>query len=196
MLTLFHAPYSRSSTILWLLEELEQPYDLVLIDIRAEGGAPESYRATHPHKKVPAVALDGTIITERAAIATYLCDRFPEKGLAPAPSDPDRAPYLSWLVYCDAVLDPAIATKAKAWTYAPAEFSFGSFEDMSRHVERTLSSRPFAAGERFTAADVLLGSSLRWVRHAFGYFDAPVFDAYLARVTDRPGFHRYRTIEG
>lgn len=191
MLKLHYAPYARSSTILWLLEELEQPYELELVDIRAPGGVSESYRATQPHKKVPALVHDDVVITERAAIAIYLADRFPERQLAPAPSDPARARYLTWLVYCDAVVDPAIAAKVKGWEYAPADFSFGSFEDMRANVERTLTRRPYAAGDSFTAADTQLGGAIRWARHTLGLFEQPVFDDYLARLTARPGFQRY-----
>jgi len=191
MLKLFYAPYARSSTILWLLEELEQPYELELVDIRAPGGVPESYRATQPHKKVPALMHDDVVVTERAAIAIYLADRFPEKELAPAPSDPGRARYLTWVVYADSVVDPAIAAKMKGWEYAPSDFSFGSFADMHANVERTLGRQPYAAGDRFTAADVQLGSAIHWVRQAVGLFEGPVFDDYLARVTARPGFQRY-----
>lgn len=84
MLKFYHAPQSRSSGVLWLLEELGVPYDLEIVDIRGPGGAPESYRAIPPNKKVPAIVHDGIIVTERAAITTYPADAFPEAGLAPA----------------------------------------------------------------------------------------------------------------
>ena len=98
MLKFYHAPWSRSSGMLWLLEELGVDYDLILPDIRAEGGAPEDYRAVQPNKKVPAIDHDGTIVTERAAITIYLADVFTEAGLAPAIGDPARAKYLTWTI--------------------------------------------------------------------------------------------------
>ena len=91
MLKFYHAPWSRSSGMLWLLEELGVDYDLILPDIRAEGGAPEDYRAVQPNKKVPAIDHDGTIVTERAAITIYLTDVFAEAGLAPAIGDPSSS---------------------------------------------------------------------------------------------------------
>jgi glutathione S-transferase len=191
MLKLFYAPQSRASTTLWLLEELEQPYELELVELSAPDGVPESYRATQPHKKVPALLHDDAVITERAAIAIYLADRFPEKGLAPAVSDPARGRYLTWVVYCDSVLDPAIAAKLQGWQYAPSSISFGTFEDMHANVERTLTRRPYIAGDTFTAADVQLGSAVFWARHTLGLFEQPVFDDYLARLAARPGFQRY-----
>ena len=116
MLKFYHTPYSRSSSIFWLLEELGQPYEMEVLDIRAPGGAPETYRDVQPNKKVPAVDHDGTIVTERAAITIYLADAFPEAGLAPRRRCRPRA-LSDRLVYCDAVLDPAVAAKAQGLRY-------------------------------------------------------------------------------
>ena len=114
MLTFYCMPWSRSSGVFWLLEEIGSPYEIELIDIRAPAGVPESYRSIQPNKKVPAIDHDGTIVTERAAITIYLADAFPEAGLAPPIGDSRRAAYLTRLVYCDSVLDPVIAARAQA----------------------------------------------------------------------------------
>ncbi len=148
MLTFYDAPWSRGSSIFWLLEEVGVPYEMKLIDIRAPGGVPEEYRSIQPNKKVPAIVHDGTVVTERAAIALYLTETFPEARLAPKPGDPMRAPFLSWLVYSDAVFDPVLAVRTHGWEYVPSRFSFGSYDDMVRHLEKTLSSRPYIAGDR------------------------------------------------
>jgi glutathione S-transferase len=97
MLKFYCAPWSRASTVFWLLEELGQPYEVELVDIRAPGGVPES------------IEHDGTVVTERAAICIYLADAFPEAGLAPPIGDIRRSAYLTRLVYCDSVFDPAVA---------------------------------------------------------------------------------------
>jgi len=191
MLIFYHAPQSRSVTTLWLLEELQVPYELEIVDIRAEGGAPESYRAIQPHKKAPAIVHDGVVITERAAIATYLADAFPEAGLAPPIGDPHRGPYLSWLVYVDSVMDPCLAARNYGWDYRPLDVSFGRFEDMTAHVEATLSAHDYAVGDRFTAADVSLASALHWAVDVMSLLPGtPAVRAYLERVQDRPGFRR------
>ena len=101
MLKFYHAPWSRASGVLWLLEELALDYELVHVDIRAEGGVAEDYRKIQPNKKVPAIEHHGVVITERAAICTYLADSFPAAGLAPAIGDSMRGPYLTALVYCE-----------------------------------------------------------------------------------------------
>lgn len=195
MLTFYHAPRSRSSGILYLLEELGVAYDVLKIDIHADDGAPESYRAIQPHKKVPAVVHDGVVVTERAAICIYLADAFPQAGLAPTIGDPMRAAYLSALVYADAVLDPCIVAHAQAWAYAPRAFPFGAYEDMLAHLERRLSVQAYAAGERYSAADTQWADGLHRGMRVLGTIpERPAFKAYLDRIAERPAFRRYRAL--
>ncbi|TCR67245.1 glutathione S-transferase [Bosea sp. BK604] len=191
MLTFYHAPRSRSFSIFWLLEELGEPYTIELVDIRAEAGVPESYRAIQPHKKVPAIVHDGTTVTERAAISLYLADAFPESDLAPALGDPMRAAYLTALVYTDAVLDPIIATKALDISYKPGDVSFGSLADAVANLEKRLGAQDYAAGDRFTAADTQLGSALHYGINIFGALPRlPVFQAYLHPLLARPALQQ------
>lgn len=191
MLKFYHAPWSRSSGILWLLEELGVAYELVHIDIRAEGGVPEAYRAIQPNKKVPAIEHDGVIITERPAISIYLADAFPEAGLAPAIGDPERGPYLSVLVWCAAVFDPCITAKAHGQVYESNDHAFGLFDDMVAWLERILSARPYAAGTRFTVADVQLASSIDYTMNMVKILpQKQAFSDYLARIGQRPALVR------
>ncbi|WP_159585803.1 glutathione S-transferase family protein [Chelativorans xinjiangense] len=189
MLKFYHAPWSRSSTVFWLLEELGVDYEMELVDIRGEGGAPEEYRKIQPNKKVPAIEHDGTVVTERAAITIYLGDTFPEKGLAPAVGDPDRAAYLSTLVYHDAVFDPVVCAKVHGLSYVSNDYPFGLYDDMVANLERKLSNQPWAAGERFTLADVILGGGINYVMNMLKALpERPVFRDYVARTTDRPAY--------
>jgi glutathione S-transferase len=192
MLKLYCMPWSRASTVFWLLEELGQPYEIEIVDIRAPGGVPESYREIQPNKKVPAIDHDGTIVTERAAICIYLADTFPEAGLAPPLGDKRRAAYLTRLVYCDSVFDPAVAARAQGWQYVSNNFSFGLFEDMVTNLEKLLSRQPYAVGESFTAADTQLAGGINFTMNILKVLPAlPVFKDYVARATDRPAFRRY-----
>ena len=197
MLKFYYAPWSRASGVHWLIEELGIEYEPVHIDIRAEGGVPEEYRAKQPNKKVPAIEHDGIVVTERAAITLYLADAFPEPGLAPAIGDPARAKYLTWTVYCDLVFDPCIAMRAQGYKdYASNSFSFGLFDDMVRNVEKHLSENAYAAGDRFTAADTQLGSAIAFTMNQLHVLpEKPAFKDYVARIEERPAYRRYRQLE-
>jgi glutathione S-transferase len=196
MLKFYCAPWSRASTVFWLMEELGQPYEIETVDIRAPGGVPESYREIQPNKKVPAIDHDGTIVTERAAICIYLADAFPEAGLAPPIGDRRRADYLTRLVYCDSVFDPAVAARAQGWEYESNSFSFGLFEDMVANVEKLLSRHPYAVGDTFTVADTQLAGGIDFTMNIMKVLPAfPVFRDYVARATDRPAYRRYRAKE-
>lgn len=191
MLKFYHAPWTRGTAVFWLLEELGVDYEMVEIDIRAEGGVPESYRAIQPSKKVPAIELDGMVVTERAAITIFLAERFPEAGLSPAIGDMDRAAYLTMLAYCDAVIDPCVAARFHGLDYASNDYSFGLFDDMVAYLERVLTERPFAAGQRFTAADTQLASTIAFTMNQLKVMpERSVFMDYLARIAERPAYQR------
>lgn len=196
MLKFYYCPNTRAAGVHWLLEELGIPYETEIVNIRAEGGVPESYRAIQPHKKVPAIVHDGVTINERAAICTYLADAYPEAGLAPRIGDKNRGTYLTWLVYADSVFDPALAAFVQGWKYDPSAFSFGSFEDMIANVERRLEKSPFIAGDQFTSADTQYASGLAWAMYAFDAFPkSRVFSNYLERTGDRPAYQRFAAKE-
>jgi glutathione S-transferase len=192
MLEFYYAPYSRSSAIHWILEELEVDYTPRLVDIRAPGGAPESYRQVHPHKKVPAIVHDGVTLTESAAIAIYLGDTFPKGDLAPTIGDPLRGPYLSWLVYLSTVFDPALTAKIKGWKYDSAETSFGVFEDVLKRLQTTLSTSAHALGSRLTLVDFTLANSLGWAMSTTELIPpSKHLVDYVARIQDRPSYQRF-----
>src|SRR3954462_2270835 len=109
MLTLIHAPMSRSGSIVWLLEELGAPYETKIVTIRrADGTGAVDPANPHPHGKVPALLHDGNLVFESSAIALYLVDLFPEAKMAPRIGDPKRGALLSWLAYRSGVMEPAM----------------------------------------------------------------------------------------
>ena len=189
MITFYHAPWSRASVMFWLLEEIGQPYEMKLVNIRGDVG--EDYRAIQPNKKVPAIVHDGTVVTERAAITLYLCETFAQSGLMPAPGEPGRAAFLTWVVYADSIMDPVLAAKASGHEYMGKAYSYGSFQEMIDNLERALSAHPYIAGDRFTAADVQVGGALQ-----YGLFSLkivppkPVFLDYVKRLSERPAHTR------
>jgi glutathione S-transferase len=187
-----HAPGTRSGSVRWLLEELGVRYEMRIVDIRADGGAPEAYRDIQPNKKVPAVEHDGVAVHERAAIFTYLCDAFPAAGLAPPIGDARRGPYLSWLVYSDAVIDPVIAAKMGGWAYDKMGVSFGAFDDTVQALESTLSRTPYLTGDSFTAADLLVCGGINFAVRVMKHIpETPALGAFINRCVGRPSFARY-----
>jgi glutathione S-transferase len=196
MIKFHHAPFSRSSGILWILEELEVTYETHLVDIRAAGRAPESYREIHPHKKVPALEHDGALLIESAAISVYLGDAFPKGTLTPQVGDPRRGPYLAWQSYLASVYDPALCAAVKGWDYSGRETGYGRLADVVRHIERTLTKSPYLTGAHVTLADMNLSGALFWgIEMANLVEGTPLFRDYIARVQDRPSFGRYQRIE-
>ena len=192
MITLYHAPRSRSSSIVWLLEELGEPYKIEITPIAYGNGqgsaAPDSYRHIHPHKKVPAIDHDGSIVFECAAIALYLADAFPKAGLAPAIGDKRRAPYVTWLAYWAGVMNPVATAKFRGWD-KDSPSGFGTFEDMEQFLANTLESHPYIVGDQFTAADVLVGGAVEFFKSAM-LPPRKVYDDYLARLAARPARQR------
>jgi glutathione S-transferase len=191
MLKLYHAPHSRSSRFLSLLEELGEPYEVEIVDIRRPGGAHESYRAIHPHKKVPALVHDGIVVTESAAICLYLTDAFPAAGLGPQIGERLRGSYLSWLAYAAGVIEPAMFARSMHWEYEPLRAAFGKSEDVEQYLTDTLEDGDYVLGDEFSAADVLIASSIMYgVRIAKVLPESEVFSAYLDRIFARPGIQR------
>lgn len=188
-LTLYHAPRTRAFTALWLLEELGQPYEVKSFSL--DGGyhrSPE-YLALNPMGKVPMVMDDDIPVSELGAIALYLAEKFPEADLAPALGDPQRAEFLRWVFFVPGIVEPALAQKFFGWEPPRSSVAWGSYDLMVEVAEKGLSPGPWLLGETFSAADVLVGSALRF-GVMFGAIDSPVVKAYVERVSQRPAFIR------
>jgi len=184
MLTLFHAPWSRSSRLVWLLEEIGQPYEIVYCDIlRMDGTGGRDPRNPHPDGKVPALLHDDVLVTESAAIALYLSDLFPRAGLGAPVGSPERGAWLTWLTWTVGELEPAFWARISGATDSDAQ-ARARFDAVLARLTEALARGPWLMGQRFTAVDVMVGSALAWARE-FLPADATL-DAYLDRVLDRP----------
>jgi glutathione S-transferase len=180
-----------------MLEEVGQPYRTELLDYGTTMKEPE-YRAINPMGKVPALRHDNIVVTECAAICAYLADAFPGAGLAPPPGDRLRGPYYRWLFFAAGPLEAAVTDKALG-VEVPAErrrmVGYGSLADVISALESALSGTDYLAGERFTAADLYVGSHLGWGMQ-FGTIEKrPALERYVARISTRPAALRADEID-
>jgi glutathione S-transferase len=187
-LTLYHIAPSRSSTVLWMLEEIGEPYDIHLLSMKKGSNREPAYLAVNPMGKVPALRHRDVVITESGAICTYLADAFPAAGLSIPIGHPLRGPYLKWLFFAPGVLEAAVLDRAfpRAGEPPRAALSYGDFDTAMDVVAQAVAAGPFLMGETFTAADVMVGATLRWGTMFKMIPERPEFATYIARVGGRP----------
>jgi glutathione S-transferase len=194
MITLYHAPKSRSSRFVWLLEEIGAPYEVKGVPIRdrSEHSAEEAaaYRRIHPHAKVPAIVDDGVAIFESSAIALYLGDAFPQAKLSAPIGDKKRGPYVTWLAYYAGVMEPAFVGKALGFATTNATTGWASTDDVLAYLIETLARGPYLLGEQFTTADVLFGSTLALFEGGPLLPKNDVIERYIAKLVERPAYKR------
>jgi glutathione S-transferase len=189
-ITLYHHPFSRAATALWMLEEVGAPYELRFVDLLAGEQRSPAILALNPMGKLP-ILVDSTpqgeaVVTEAAAIGVWLADRHAPGRLAPLPDDPARATFLRWCFYSPSVIEPACMARANGWEFKPGQAGWGRWEDMLEALERGIGDGPWLLGDTFTMADVILGGTLRWMLQ-FKMIDArPALVAYADRLAARP----------
>jgi glutathione S-transferase len=191
-LTLYHAAPSRSSIVHWMLEELGEPYNIHLVSFKKGENLQPEYLAINP-MKVPAVRHGEIVVTEAAAICAYLADEFPQAGLNVPVGDPRRGVYLKWLFFGPSCVEPAIMERAYPRREAPprAALGFGDYDTVIDVLAKAAAAAdPYLMGEQFTAADVVIGSGLRWGTMFKLVPERPEFTAYLARLAERPALQR------
>jgi glutathione S-transferase len=190
-LTLYHCAPSRSSFALRMLEEIGEPYDIHLLSLKKGENREPGYLAVNAMGKVPALRHRDVVITEGAAICTYLADAFPHKGLNIPLDDPRRGPYLKWLFFA-AVVESAIMDRAYPRAGEPprSALGYGDFDTTMDVLASALTPGPFLMGDRFTAADVVIGSNLWWGAMFRLIPERKEFVDYLARYANRPAARR------
>ena len=190
-LVLHHAAPSRSSTVLWMLEELGEPYELHVLDLKKGEQRQPAFLAINPMGKVPALEHDGVLVTEVGAICAYLADAYPKANLAPVIGDPQRGPYLRWMFFQGNCLEPALIDKAlKREPGQASMMPYGDLDTTVQTVAKAIAKGPWFLGDRFTALDVYFGSAIRWTMQ-FGLLPPlPEFTSYAARLADRPALQR------
>ncbi|MCB1547164.1 MAG: glutathione S-transferase family protein [Hyphomicrobiaceae bacterium] len=191
-LVLYTHPMSRGRIARWMLEEIGEPYRAEILDYGTTMKAP-AYLAINPMGKVPALRHGDTIVTECAAICAYLADAFPSAALAPPPDDRARGAYYRWLFFAAGPLEAAVTNKALGFE-VPADrrgmAGFGSLDAVVETLDALLSQREYVTGDRFSAADVYLGSHIGWGMQFGTLPRLTAFEAYWQRLTDRPAARR------
>jgi glutathione S-transferase len=191
-LVLYHASPSRSSVTLWMLEELGIPYEIRLLNLNDGDQQKPEYLAVNPMGKVPALQHGDTVITEVAAICTYLADAFPESKLNVPIGDPRRGVYLKWLFFGPGCLECAMTDQAFPRKEPPrrSAIGYGDFDKTMNTVAQALKPGPYLMGEQFTATDVVIGSNIRWGMMFKMVPERPEFLAYAERLKARPAAQR------
>jgi glutathione S-transferase len=191
-LTLYHAAPSRSSIVRWMLEEVGEPYEIQLLSLsKGENRAPD-YLAVNPMGKVPALRHGDSVITEAAAICAYLADEFPRAKLNVPLGDARRGPYLKWLFFGPSCIEPAMMDRAfpRKEEARRAALGYGDFDTVIKVVADAVARGPYILGEQFTAADVVIGSTLRFGMLFKLLPEQPEFTAYTGRLAQRPALQR------
>lgn len=191
-LTLYHAPASRSSMVRWLLEEIGEPYDLHVLALRKGEQRQADYLKINPMGKVPALMHGDMIVTEAAAICTYLADAFPDAKLNIPIGDERRGPYLKWLFFVPGCVEPALIDRQKPSKEAAfrGTLAYGDFDLVMDVTAKAVEAGPYLLGDHFTAADVVLGSTLVWGMTMKTLPERPEFASYMERLQQRPAMQR------
>jgi glutathione S-transferase len=169
----------------WLLGEMNEPFELIELDEANREHKQPAYLAVNPLGKLPALDHDGRVVTETAAICLYLADLRPKLGLGPAPDDPDRGRYLTLMVHASTALEPSILDILLKRESDPGMVGWSPAKDEFAFVEGHLGKGPFLLGERFTAADIMVGGVLVWSQQMQVQLP-PQLEAYAGRLMQRP----------
>jgi glutathione S-transferase len=173
----------------------------VRLDMKKDEHKAPDYLRIHPHGQVPALVDGDLALLESAAICLYLADKFPDAKLAPAPGTPQRGRYYQWMVYTIGTLEPPVLQVFMNTIQLPeaqrsadvANAGRTQFNGVARVLSDALGSQPYLLGDSFSAADVMIGSTLAWASF-MGLLDGfPTLGTYVERLVQRPAYQRAGT---
>jgi glutathione S-transferase len=189
----YHNPMSRGRMVHWMLEEIGAPYRIELVNFDKREHKKAAFLAVNPMGKIPAIVHRGTTVTETGAIIAYLADAFPAAKLAPGIDEPARGTYLRWMFFGQGCIEPALIDRmlARPPGDKPMALGYGCYDDVVNTVERALTPGPYILRERFSAADVYIGSQLGFGVMMKSLEPRPVFQSYLGALAQRPAYQRF-----
>ena len=188
-------PRSRGRIARWMLEETGADYRTEVVDYATRMKGAE-YLAVNPMGKVPAIVHHGKVVTEGAAICAYLAEAFPEAGLAPDAEE--RADYYHWLFFAAGPLEQAVTNNVAKFIPSAEQgrmFGYGNYDQTVDVLEHAVTQHDYIAGDRFTAADVYVGSAVGWGTRFGTLPKRDAFQAYWDRVTARDAYQRATEID-
>ncbi len=191
-ITFYYNPMSRGRIVHWMLEEVQANYEIKFMDWKKNDHKAPEFLKLNPMGKIPAIVHRSTVITESAAICTYLADAFPAANLAPALTDPARGTYYRWLFFAASCIEPAMMDKKfpRAGKAEPSHLGYGSYDDTFNTLEKVVASG-FILGKNFSAADLYVSSQIGWALMNKDLEPKPAFVNYVKVCNDRPGFKRF-----
>ncbi len=185
-LVLYHHPRTRAASVLWMLEEVGCEYTLEYVELQQGAHKTDAFKALNAMGKIPTLVDGGAVVSEVAAIGMYLADKYAPGRLAPALDAPQRAPYLRWICYGPAVIEPGCMAKAGNWDFKPQSAGWGTYDEMLDTIDAAIGDGPFVLGETFSMADMLFGGTVGWMM-MFGMLPKkPAWQAYIERLDARP----------
>ena len=189
----YHNPMSRARMIHYMLEEVGAPYRVELISLQKGEQKQPAFLKINPMGKLPAIVHRGVTVTETAAICAYLADAFPAAQLAPRLDDPARGTYLRWMFFGASCVDPGIIDRMlhRPTPEQTGALGYGTFENMAVVLEQAITPGPWILGDRFSAADVYIGSQINFGMMTKVLEPRPSFTAYAERISQRPAFKRF-----
>ena len=188
---LFWCPKTRAARAVWMLEESGVPYERVLVDIHDPDREDDpEFLIASPMGKVPALADGDVRMSDSAAICLYVADKYPEANLAPSIDGANRGRFLYWMIFTPGVIEPSMSEKFRGLETNRFQSGWGDFDLMIETLENGLKGGPWLLGERFTAADVMVGSSAVFMRQFEMLPDSKVIGDYADRCVGRPAYQR------
>lgn len=186
---LYHMPQTRGGTTLWMSEELGDVCTVKLVNLKNGEGRTKEFLKLNPMGKVPTLVHKGVTVTEAAAICAHLADAFPAKGLAPATGDPRRGAYYRWMFFAPSCIEPMMLDKLGRVTRENATAAgHGDYDRVMASIGQALSAGPYLLGDKFSAADVVMGSTLNFATLFGAVPNEGAVRAYVDRVKARPAF--------
>ena len=191
MITLYHSPQSRSSSIVWLLDELQVPYETQAVTFRRADGTGQVDPANpHPHGKVPALKDGDDTLFESGAIALYLTDKYRKVKMGPAVGEPKRGEYLSWLFYRPGIMEPAFIERRFNIQHVNGAMGWAAPDEVDKVLNDHVAKNKYWLGDEFSALDIMVGGGLYYMMMFKMTPETDALKEYTSRIIARPAFQK------